>query len=176
AMRGMAVGAWWLWLWWGGGEGAAKNATPSANVNATAPRKDRFRFSFMVGTSERPARLQDLNAMILPRVPASRGNADGLCPLKKPLKTKEASARASLLVFPCVVTSLPHCVRSLAVAALCVTHAAHAVLHSPQAAPKTFGKLVPCAPQPRLQRILRHAQRLRRFPRRIALHFTQDKR
>src|SRR5712692_4306200 len=69
---------------------------------------------------------------------------------------------------------LPHL---SAIAALCVAHpAGHVILHSPQTPSQPLGKLVPRAPQPRLQRVLRYAQLLGRFARRITLHFAQHKR
>ena len=47
---------------------------------------------------------------------------------------------------------------------------------SSQSSPKTLGQLMPRTPQPRLQRIFRHAKFLRRFSRRVTLDLAQHKR
>src|SRR5690349_1499217 len=70
------------------------------------------------------------------------------------------------------------CDMDSAVAALRVAHATagDAVAHSPQTPSKPLGKLVPRAPQTSLERVFRHAQLLRGFARRVALHLAQHER
>src|SRR5882672_5748505 len=80
--------------------------------------------------------------------------------------------------------SLPRCffaplLHSLAVAALRVPHPAcigNVVLHSPQPPSKPLRQLMPCTPQPRLQRVLGNSEFLRSLARGIPLHFAQHKR
>ena len=50
------------------------------------------------------------------------------------------------------------------------------VAEAPQPAPQPLGKLVPRAPQTRLQRVLGYAELLRRFSGRVAFHFAQHER
>src|ERR1700693_1809982 len=49
-------------------------------------------------------------------------------------------------------------------------------LDAPQAPAQPFCKLVPCAPQTRLQRVLGYSELLRSFAGRVALHLAQHKR
>src|SRR6266403_4935916 len=92
------------------------------------------------------------------------------------LKKKKANDSAGLLFLYFLNFLLPLLHHS-AVAALRITHAARdAILHPSQAPSQPLGHLVPRAPQPRLQGILRDSQLLRCFARRIALHFAQHKR
>src|SRR5271168_5321150 len=88
-------------------------------------------------------------------------------------KRKRAGANAGLFLAPLPLYVLTSCL--LAVAALRVAHSAsHIILHPPQTPPQSLRELVPCAPQPRLQRVFGHAEFLRSFARRITLHFAQD--
>src|ERR1700723_2933148 len=54
--------------------------------------------------------------------------------------------------------------------------ARHVIADAPQPPAQALRQLVPRAPQPRLQRIFRHAELLRRFARRVTLDFAQHKR
>src|SRR5579859_122391 len=81
---------------------------------------------------------------------------------------------ASLLY---VITSLCRYFSPSAIAALGVAHSAagHIVLDTPQPLAEPLGELVPCAPQPRLQRVFGNAKLLCCFARRVAFHFAQHK-